>query len=169
MSPQLNFKYSKRDTKIFLFYDITYFVESDYKWKMGRRFVAFSEYLKFTVCQFRFEAKSAPSNDLLSITARHPRFSNLPPVSVAFHSERPKEAGIDDFWESFLSKSFERSFSSLNFVRDYGFDHLINAFQKEFLHTFFVHVRVCKTPSWSISHNLEHEFFCLGRLGSSGQ
>ena len=23
--------------------------------------------------------------------------------------------------------------------------------------------------SWSISHNLEHEFFCLGRLGSSGQ
>ena len=49
MSPQLNLKYSKRDTKIFLFNDITYFVESDYKWKMGRSFVAFSEYLNFEI------------------------------------------------------------------------------------------------------------------------
>ena len=35
---------------------------------MDQIFVAFSEYLNFTACQFRFEAKSVPSNDLLSIT-----------------------------------------------------------------------------------------------------
>ena len=37
---------------------------------------------------------------------------------------------------------------------------------------FRVHFRTIADPSsiysWSIGHILEHEFFCLGRLGSSG-
>ena len=34
----------------------------------------------------------------------------------------------------------------------------------------FVHTALPRSKySWSINHNLEHEFFCLGRLGSSGQ
>ena len=47
----VKFRYSEKATQIwsifFFLFDITYLISSNYKWKMGQIFVAFSEYLNF--------------------------------------------------------------------------------------------------------------------------
>ena len=49
----LKFRYSEEATKMWpifhSFFDITCYVVSNYKWKMGQLFVAFSEYLNFMI------------------------------------------------------------------------------------------------------------------------